>query len=110
MPIAPYDGAAEFEVEKLEDLLALFGDEEYLKVSSERFCYMIHFLCCIEILLTLRLMFLFVGLCVIPLSIGALKWKIRHREQNAVPDEANFLDRSSVTMMVGENQTKYQRA
>ncbi|CAL1696218.1 unnamed protein product [Somion occarium] len=31
LPVAPYDGAAEFTVEKLEDLLALFGDEAYQK-------------------------------------------------------------------------------
>ena len=56
-------------------------------------------------------MLLSVGLRVIPaLSIGVLKWEIQHREQNVFPDEANFSDRSSVVMMVGENQTKYQRA
>ncbi|KAK7694261.1 hypothetical protein QCA50_001441 [Cerrena zonata] len=59
LPLAPYDGAAEFEVEKLSDLLALFGDEEYL--------------------------------------------------QKAVPDEPNFLDRTSVQVLVGENQTKWQK-
>ncbi|CAL1696219.1 unnamed protein product [Somion occarium] len=31
LPVAPYDGAAEFTIEKIEDLLALFGDEEYQK-------------------------------------------------------------------------------
>ncbi|KDR82193.1 hypothetical protein GALMADRAFT_58684, partial [Galerina marginata CBS 339.88] len=60
LPIAEFDGAAEFWVDKLEDLLALFGDGEYLK--------------------------------------------------NAVPDEANFLDRSSVQLLVGEDQTKWERA
>ncbi|KAJ3558502.1 hypothetical protein NM688_g888 [Phlebia brevispora] len=30
--IAPYDGAAELWVEKLEDLLAVFGDEDYHKI------------------------------------------------------------------------------
>lgn len=33
LPVAPYDGAAEFTIEKIEDLLALFGDEEYQKVE-----------------------------------------------------------------------------
>jgi len=32
LAIAPYDGAAEFEVEKVEDLLAFFGDGDYQKV------------------------------------------------------------------------------
>lgn len=32
LPIAEFDGAAEFWVDKIEDLLALFGDEEYLEV------------------------------------------------------------------------------
>ncbi|KAE9386860.1 hypothetical protein BT96DRAFT_891349 [Gymnopus androsaceus JB14] len=31
LPIAPFDGAAEFYVEKLDNLLALFGDEQYQK-------------------------------------------------------------------------------
>ncbi|KIM35575.1 hypothetical protein M413DRAFT_32431 [Hebeloma cylindrosporum] len=57
LPIADFDGAAEFWVESLQDLFALFGDEEYLK--------------------------------------------------KAVPDEANFLDRSSVQILVGEDQTKW---
>ncbi|KAF7420841.1 hypothetical protein PC9H_011359 [Pleurotus ostreatus] len=30
---APYDGAADFFVEKLEDLLSLFGGEEYQKAA-----------------------------------------------------------------------------
>ncbi|TDL16824.1 hypothetical protein BD410DRAFT_794923 [Rickenella mellea] len=60
MPMAPYDGAAEFWCEKKEDILALFGDEEYRK--------------------------------------------------NAVPDEHNFLDRSAVQILVGEEQLKYQKA
>jgi hypothetical protein len=32
LPIAEFDGAAEFWVDKIEDLFALFADEEYLKV------------------------------------------------------------------------------
>lgn len=32
LPIAEFDGAAEFWVDTLQDLFALFGDEEYLKV------------------------------------------------------------------------------
>ncbi|THG98646.1 hypothetical protein EW026_g3585 [Hermanssonia centrifuga] len=59
LPIAPYDGAAEFWVDKIEDLLALFGDEEY--------------------------------------------------QQTAIPDEANFLDRSVVQVLVGEDQLKYEK-
>lgn len=34
MPIAPYDGAAEFWVEKIEDLFALFADKEYQEVGA----------------------------------------------------------------------------
>ena len=34
MPIAQFDGAAEFWVEKMEDLLAVFSDEEYKTVSK----------------------------------------------------------------------------
>ncbi|KAF7793158.1 hypothetical protein EIP86_004267 [Pleurotus ostreatoroseus] len=33
LPIAPFDGAAEFWVEKVEDLLAVFGDEEFIKTA-----------------------------------------------------------------------------
>jgi hypothetical protein len=33
LPIAPYDGAAEFYAEKLEDILAVFGDKDYAAVS-----------------------------------------------------------------------------
>jgi hypothetical protein len=33
-PVASYDGVSEWEAETLEDILKLFGSEEYLKVSS----------------------------------------------------------------------------
>lgn len=32
LTIAPYDGAAEFWVDKIEDILTLFGDEELHEV------------------------------------------------------------------------------
>ena len=32
LTIAPYDGVADFWVEKIEDMLTLFGDEEYQQV------------------------------------------------------------------------------
>lgn len=35
MPIASYDGAAEFWVEKIEDLLAVFDSEEYKSVRPQ---------------------------------------------------------------------------
>ncbi|KAF9455456.1 EthD domain-containing protein [Collybia nuda] len=59
LTVASFDGAAEFYVEKMEDLLAVFGDTEY--------------------------------------------------QQHAIPDEQNFLDRSSVEILVGEDQIKYQK-
>ena len=34
VPIAQWDGAAEFWVDKPEDLLALFGDAEYQEVRT----------------------------------------------------------------------------
>ena len=39
LPIAEFDGAAEFWVDTLQDLFALFGDEEYLKVSLGHLAY-----------------------------------------------------------------------
>lgn len=33
LPIGPYDGAAEFYVNDLKDLLAVFGGEEYQQVN-----------------------------------------------------------------------------
>ncbi|KIJ24680.1 hypothetical protein M422DRAFT_39056 [Sphaerobolus stellatus SS14] len=60
LQVASFDGMVEMEVENLDDFLAIFTDEEFLKIGS--------------------------------------------------PDEDNFLDKTSVQVIVGEAFVKFDRA